>query len=496
MAKSYHPSWRASRCRRYATQSHVDGRWVVKLLLPLCMSCFLFAADVQKSSGAATVVSNCPQGQALPDGCNGAQSRGTIVNANLANPQSVIALNIIGGSGYTNGTFSWTSSGGGCSSNASGTITVTGEAIRNQTSSYTISSGGSGCTSRPTISIPAGATGGRGGRITPTVYQLTPHNASPKWNVPGVDYPVGHDTTLTLSDPTVGRLPCGSFSGSTVTIASGTCTLNGYDFSLHNTHLVIAGGTVTISNSKFACISNSLDEINVSGTGSTIIKYNTFNGGASAGVACAPGGQNAAISINNTAGSITIEYNYCFNQDSKCIIVSNGGTNGSPLAITERYNYWYDMGICGGSCSHGEAEYYYPGVSSGKYVSWTMEFNVMLADFNMSSSSNLTAPAALEADGGILSSPISQYNYVLAQGNQAYTGSRNANGQVASAALFCGHQEGGSVIGSPVMQNNILDYSGAFFPYNSTSGTCRIDFTAIADFNAGTSRSCNITRCN
>jgi len=257
-----------------------------------------------------------------------------------------------------------------------------------------------------------------------------------------------------------------------------------------------AGGTVTISNSKFACISNSLDEINVSGTGSTIIKYNTFNGGASAGVACAPGGQNAAISINNTAGSITIEYNYCFNQDSKCIIVSNGGTNGSPLAITERYNYWYDMGICGGSCSHGEAEYYYPGVSSDKYVSWTMEFNVMLADFNMSSSSNLTAPAALEADGGILSSPISQYNYVLAQGNQAYTGSRNANGQVASAALFCGHQEGGSVIGSPVMQNNILDYSGAFFPYNSTSGTCRIDFTAIADFNAGTSRSCNITRCN
>jgi hypothetical protein len=442
------------------------------------------------------LLSTCPQGTALADGCAGAQAHGTIVNANLANPQQVIALNVLPGSGYTNGTFAWTSSGGGCSVNAAGTVTVTGGALVFSNASYTISNGGSGCTSRPTISVPAGAGAGTGGSITPTVYQLTPHNAVPKWNVPGVDYPVGLDTTLTLSDPTTAGLPSGcSFSSPTVTCSSGTPVLNGFDFTLHNTRLVVTGGTFTVSNSKFACISSQLDEIHISGTGNTTIQYNTFNGGASPGVACASGGQNAAVGITNTAGSVTIQYNYCFNQDSKCIEVNNGGTSGAPVVITEQFNYWYDFGICGGGCSHGEAEYYFPGVSQpAKVVTWNLLFNVMLLDFNVFQSTNDTSPAALEADGGTLNSPVAKNNLMLAQGTQAYTGSANSTGQVASSSLFCGPQEGGAYSGSPVSSNNLMDYSGAFSPYNN-GPACAAAFT-ITDLNAGTGNSCNATTCN
>lgn len=442
--------------------------------------------------------SNCPQGTSLPDGCSGSQAagHGTIVNANLANAQQVIALNIIAGSGYTNGTFTWTSTGGGCSVNASGTITVTGGAIGVLASTYTISNNGSGCTSRPTIAIPAGASGGSGGSITPTVYQLTPHNAATKWNVAGVDYPVGYDTTLSLSDPTGGGLPSGcSYSNPTVTCSSGTPVLNGWDFTLHNTHLVISGGTVTVSNSKFGCISTQLDEISISGGTAVTIQYNNFNGGASPNTACTSGGQNAAISITSTSGTITIQYNYCYNQDSKCIILSNGGTSGSPIVINEQFNYWYDFGICGSGCSHGEAEYFYPGSNQpGRVVTWSLLYNVILVDFNNSLSSNLTSPASLEADGGTQHSPLADHNLMLAQGTQSYTGSSNSTGQVASASLFCGAQEGGAYSGSPVSSNNLMDYSGAFYPYNNAAA-CAAAFT-ISDKNAGTGNSCNATNCN
>lgn len=457
-----------------------------------------------------STTNTCPQGTSVADGCSGSQAigHGTIVNANLANPKQVVALNIVAGTGYTNGgPYTWTSSGGGCTTNATGTINVTGGAIGHNKSTYTITNNGAGCTSRPMIAIPGAAGAGTGGSITPSVYQLTPHNCASvpacnaiwgaNYNSAGIDYPVGYDTTLTLSDPTAGGLPAGcAFAGSTVTCSTGSPVLNGWNFTTHSTHLVVSGGTPTITNNKFNCISTQLDELHVSG-GSPIIRFNWFDGGASAGVACTSGGQNAAIGITSTSGTVTMQYNYCFNQDSKCVEVNNGGTSGAPLVIVEQFNYWNDFGICGGGCSHGEAEYYFTGASTpAKVTTWTLGFNTGVLDFDMLGTSNATSTFSLEADGGTLNNPLAQGNFELSMGNQLYTGSNNNNGQVSSGPMFCGAQEGGAYSGTPTQNGNILDYSGGFFPYNAGgSPGCAAAF-ATTDLNAGTGNICNVSTCD
>lgn len=440
----------------------------------------------------------CLFSKTLSDGCSGAQANGSIVDSHLADPQAVVALNIEGGSGYTDGTFTWTSRGGGCSRNATGSIRVTGGVIGNN--NYMISDPGAGCRARPTILIPAGATGGRGGRITPTVYQATPHNAPSTWSVPGVDYPIGYDPTLPLKDPTAEGLPHGiSFAGDTVTVSGNNVTLNGWDFSLHATHLVVDGGTtgVVITNSKFACIPGrtaDLDLIHIGrGSVDVTIKYNSFDGSSTPG-GCIRGGQNAAIGSVATSGNITIEYNYCYGEDSKCVSLNGGPRSPSTLTVIEKYNFWLNFGVCGRGCSHGEAEYSYSG-GTNQILVWTLQFNVLMSRFSARPTNN-TSELAIEADGVILNSPDVEYNYALSQGNQAYTGSNNATGQVASASIFCGHQEGGSYSGRPIMQHNIVDYSGAFFPYNTTKGTCASDFPGISDLNAGTGNLCNTFACN
>lgn len=482
-----------------------------------------YAAFVSFQTSTTASPSTCPQGTGVPgDGCSGAQAigHGTIVNANLANAHQVIALNIVAGSGYANGTYTWTSSGGGCSTNASGTVTVAGGSLGfltpgyvnlyGGTAGYTITNPGANCTSRPTIAIPAGAGAGSGASIIPTVYQVTAHNCTSvtacnssvgaNWNVAGVDYPVGYDTTLTLSDPTAGGLPSGcSYSSGAVTCSSGTPTLNGYDFTLHGTALVLTGGIITVTNNKFGCVG--LQEISTSGTGTYVIKYNTFSGNSSRGTAgCFSTGQTAAVNMSNTGGSVTLQYNFCQYQDEKCYNVANGGTSGSPFVLTEQYDFNYDFGICGlsslstGPCTgHGEAEYFYPGNSS-KTLQNTQQFNVNLLDFNLNGSFNNTAPAAIEADGGIQASPLAEFNLDLAQGNQIYTGNNNT-AQVASSASYCGSQEGGSYTGSPAFKNNLLDYSGAFNAYNLTANTCQSEFT-FGDFNAGTGNACTAMTCN
>src|SRR5664280_2428907 len=72
---------------------------------------------------------------------------------------------------------------------------------------------------------------------------LSGYTAQPPWNVAGVHYAVGVPSLIPLKDPTTAALPSGcSLNGTTVT-CSGTVTLDGYDFSLHNgTTLSIRSG--------------------------------------------------------------------------------------------------------------------------------------------------------------------------------------------------------------------------------------------------------------
>src|SRR6185312_8231615 len=144
------------------------------------------------------------------------------------------------------GPYAWTSTGGGCSVAATGTVTVTGGQLggNNRGTAFTITNEGSGCTSRPTISVPAGAGAGTGGSIIPTVYQLTPHNFSSVFNVPGVDYPIGYDTTLSLQDPTIASLPSGaSFAGTTVTLSTSAISSGAYNSSTGVVTLTMSAST-------------------------------------------------------------------------------------------------------------------------------------------------------------------------------------------------------------------------------------------------------------
>lgn len=400
------------------------------------------------------------------DGCAGAPS-GSPQFPHMLDTQAVTQLNIIPGSGYTNGTYTWTTSGGG-GTGATGTITVSGGKLGSSTSqSYTISNEGSGYTSRPTIAIPAGAGSGSGGSITPTVYA-----ARPAWNVPGVDYYVGIPTGTVLKDPTGGgNLPSGAtLSGSTVNVTGCNVTLNGLDFTLHNNVVVVnvsgSGCVTTIENSNFQANSTALQTIanitNLGTGGSFVFTQNAYNGLASIG------GTGSGFGVNDPIqgqGTITFTYNYFHNFDSKISQLS--GISGNPL-FTEEYNLFADFGYCSASnCSHGEAEYTYSGAPNGLKVQFSYNtYHVTFAD----NVADLTAPHAIQADDVNITGTSEDHNVVLAPGPGGTCSSSN-NSYTAAGAIYNGDQEGGTLSGT-TFSNDYVDNSGTFFPwYNDyTSG--------------------------
>jgi hypothetical protein len=469
---------------------------------------FLLAVLVSSGAPAQLVQSDgplsstCPYGSSLNDGCAGAQLHGVIPYPHIADYKRVVMVNVVGGSGYTNGTdYGWTSSGGGCSVNATGTVDVVGGALTNGM----VITAGNGCTSRPAISVPTAAGSGRGGRIVPSVYQLTPHNADTTFNLAGVDYPVGYDSSLMLKDPTSdATLPsCASFSGTTVTISSSGCTLNGFDFSLYSTNLRVAGnltGTV-ITNNKFEANSNHRNQIVFISSGScdVTMKYNQLDGGAKT---AAGSGFRLIANVNSSchSGQITFEYNYCFDFDSKCINLAGNPTSSSTLSMTEKYNLYAQIALCRSGCSHGEAQYSYSAFTSGPVLEniqpWTMQFNVALTLYSHAPT-QATAQMAIEADAVNITDADVRYNYVLVPGPGAATRSNNSSPPpiVSSGAIFCGYQENGNNAFG-VMLHNYLDYTGAYFPYNTSGRTCTRAFPSISDINAVTGHSCNPRSCN
>ena len=451
----------------------------------------------QPETITGTSSGSCPQGSGLADGCAGAQTSGIMPYPHLADLKQVVMLNIIAGSGYTNHVgYAWTSTGGGCSPAASGTVDVVNGGFANGV----ISNAGTGCTSRPSIALPSGSGGGSGASITPSVYQKSPHNAATTYNLPGVDYPVGYDRTLTLKDPTAGgQLPgCASYSSPTVTITASNCTLNGFDFTLHSTLLNVNPNlsNVLITNNKFQDSANSSSNYNLvlksGGTCGTTIKYNDFGGNAVPGTGSGFS-VNSEVAFQCTGGSVVFEYNYCYNEDSKCIYWQGGST----VSITEKYNLYSAIGLCSNNCSHGEIEYAY---SAGIASPWIIQFNTALAPWNpMYLGSLATSVMAVEADSATIKNADVEYNFVLAPGPWLATGSDNSNiatAITASAPMYCGYQEGGSNTGG-VMLHNYFDYTGAFFPFNGSSGTCGSSFPSESDINPVTGNVCSMSgSCN
>jgi hypothetical protein len=89
--------------------------------------------------------------------------------ADLANG-NITSLTLVGGSGYSNGTFALSVTGAGGGSSFAGTVTVSGGVL----TSYAITNVGKLYPQTATIGIPAGAAGGSGGSITPTIQTIAP----------------------------------------------------------------------------------------------------------------------------------------------------------------------------------------------------------------------------------------------------------------------------------------------------------------------------------
>lgn len=91
--------------------------------------------------------------------------------SDLANG-NIISLAIVAGSGYTPGTYALAVSGAGSGTGFTGTVTVNGGG---SLASTAITNGGKLYPQTATISVPAGAGGGTGGSITPTIQTIAPN---------------------------------------------------------------------------------------------------------------------------------------------------------------------------------------------------------------------------------------------------------------------------------------------------------------------------------
>jgi hypothetical protein len=448
-------------------------------------------SNVSTNASCSTLSSTeslCPQGAGLPDGCYAAPA-GTPQLPHLLDTKTVVMLNIIPGTGYTDGTYSWTARGGD-GTGATGTITVSGGKLGGSNSQvYTISNPGSNYTSRPTIVV-SGLTRGTGASVVPSVYQATPHNAPTPWNMPGVDYYVGIPSGTVLMDPTnSANLPSGaSYSSPTVTINGCNVILDSLDFTLHNTAVVVdvssPNCTTIIRNSKFHANGNSphpIAKLVQLGTGgSFIFRRNEYDGLAPIG-----NRNGSGFAVNAPilgSGTVTLLYNYFHNFDSKVIQLSGS----SPTStFTEKYNLFSDFGSCNSPpCSHGEAEYTYHGAPDA--LKMTIEFNTYISHFN-TNGSDLTALQAVQADNVDIIGTTDNHNVIFAPGPQKTCSRRNRAAYLAAALVFDGQQEGGA-LSNVSFEHNYLDNSGTYFPWYHKGGT---GTTYTKNVDAGTGVPCN-----
>jgi hypothetical protein len=201
----------------------------------------------------------------------------------------------------------------------------------------------------------------------------------PPWNVAGVDYPVGYDNGA-LRDPSVaGKLPtCATYAANVVTVNSAPCTLDHYDFSLHNgicVHVspaVNSPNPITFTNDKFAFGSSCnpaggsmLAVVNGAGEVELTVRFCEFMGDN--------------INFNNataimvhagTSGNLTVEYS-AFWHTPQHDIQYNTHTG----TFTVRFNYVEDLGSPG---AHADWAVMISGSGAG-IVTMDDQFNTLYA---------------------------------------------------------------------------------------------------------------------
>lgn len=272
-----------------------------------------------------------------------------------------------------------------------------------------------------------GAAGGVG------VNYLATGGVRPPWNVAGVDYHVGYDTSLTLNNPTCivaascspAAPGCISAVNAThiVTVNSGPCTIQQFDFSLGNGWVVnvsssCTGGTILFKNNKFQLGSND------GPTGFGILngqagnqcgldlENNVFDGAACNFLSTNTG---AIVSYQGTGNlTFTAQYNQVINSTQHGFAIAPLGT--SRWAVNIKYNYFRNMGY--GTGAHGNP-WINGGSSTSGWSSFEAGFNVLATVIpNGGASGDPTAVGACAAGssfaGGV---STSAGNFQAANGN-------------------------------------------------------------------------------
>ena len=202
------------------------------------------------------------------------------------------------------------------------------------------------------------------------------YKVRPSWNVAGVDYAVGYDTSLHLKDPATAALPTGcaylpsgrsGISRYPTVDCSGAAgfVLNGWDFSGASSTGTAAGGillmleanlggTCAISNNRFAYGPNHHNNVYgpsplIFATSSTSgcsvdAEHNDFNGG------WPTYGDDQSIILNNFGASAVYQYNAF--HDAPARALTTGG-RGCP-SLKWRYNIVANVGMVPYNDNHGE----------------------------------------------------------------------------------------------------------------------------------------------
>ncbi|MDB5482505.1 MAG: hypothetical protein JWO83_3558 [Caulobacteraceae bacterium] len=210
------------------------------------------------------------------------------------------------------------------------------------------------------------------------------------WDAPGIDYPVGYDTTITLHDPAhaaagtgVGQLPpaCRYISNPNFPNTGGmrvycgpaaSITIAGFDFSLHGcVALQFASnftGTAIVTNNKFSngpnCSINNGSLVNVASAASFTFKNNVVFGNGT----IYPNGMTVVID-NAKTGTAINEYNYYHH-------VPNRAFTSNRKSVSNLYNYIEGLNTTVGTGLHGEVGMA-PAQSGAIYMN---SFNVVMFD--------------------------------------------------------------------------------------------------------------------
>ncbi len=335
----------------------------------------------------------------------------------------------------------------------------------------------------PPVPCPYAAAGYADGCSAGAVVPGLPQNAAllarygtnrPPWNVAGVDYRVGAPSEG-LADPAGSTLPaCASYAAGTnnmVTINSAPCTIDHFDFSLHNCVVItisssITSGVIDITNNNFVagsgCASVFGGQINNNSTGTIVnVLYNSFDQSYT--------NLYFADFIGPGSGStFVVEYN------TFTYGIKDGVDPGGNSITTLKYNYLFALGV---TSSH--SEWFQLAAGTGTTVSLDSEFNTIVqTPVNRFTTGGQAAWCYADTNNGVTATSIKCANetYIIPP---AISG--------GNPSTFNIRIEPGNISFPATITNNYMDASGGFanIETRSTTGTATVTCTGNQDMTTG-----------